>query len=116
MDENKNTREETVILSDDPRFIEHVKKEVERIKQRRLKAKKEPHLKDPSLRLCRTAFDRLEDVGLTDPKKLAEEYGLCLRRMSVQPAAIRSAVMEICGTALHKHAVELAKETDDEAR
>lgn len=106
--------EKTVILSDDPRFIEHVREEVERIKQRRQDAEKA--LKDPGFRLRRSAFDRLEEVGLTDPKKLAEEYGLCLRRMSVQPAALRSAVMEICGVALHKHAVELAKETDDEAR
>ena len=115
MDKNKNTQVKTVILSDDPRFIEHVKKEVERIKERRLDARKSLALKDPTLRLCRTAFDRLQEAGLTDPKKLAEEYGLCLRRMSVQPAAVRSAVMEICGVALHKHAVELAKETDDEA-
>ena len=110
MNENKNTREETVILSDDPRFIEHVKKEVDRIKQRREDAMKD--LKDPSLRPHRTAFDRLEETGLTEPKKLAEEYGLCLRRMSVQPAAIRAAVMEIGGTALYKHAQELAKEEE----
>lgn len=106
--------EKTVILSDDPRFIEHVKKEVERIKQRRKDAAIE--LKDPTLRLRRTAFDRLEEIGLTEPKKLAEEYGLCLRRMSVQPAVIRAAVMEIGGTALYKHAQELAKEAESKEK
>lgn len=108
--------EKTVILSDDPRFIEHVKKEVERIKERRLDTRKSLALKDPTLRLRRTAFDRLEEAGLTDPKRLADEYGLCLRRMSIQPAAIRAAVMEIGGTALYKHAQELAKDAESKEK
>lgn len=111
MNENKNTREETVILSDDPRFIKHIKDTVESLRMRRL-----CDVPPPGFRLCRSAFDRLEEIGLTDPKKLAEEYGLCLRRMSVRPAAIRAAVMEIGGTALYKHAQELAREAEAEAK
>ena len=104
------TKEITVSLSEDKRFLEQVSKVLKRYEDARKEAASK--LTDPAFRLRRMPYDRLEEQDLTLPSAFAKEYELCLRRMSAQPAAIRALVLEIGNTALHAHAVALAKETE----
>lgn len=107
-------KEETMRLSEDPRFIKHIRQqlvaygaEINRIEKEIAKA---------GLHRKRGGYDRLFGAGLTDSKALAGEFERVLARTSIQPATIRMTVAAIGHRALSSYAHELAEEGKEEKK
>lgn len=104
-------KEQTMRLSEDPRFIEHVKKEIAKIRRHihnfeEAAAKKGNHRK-------RDGWDRLCEMALNEPSACAKEYELCLTKQSRLPATVRRVVTHIGANALNSFARALAEENKE---
>ena len=99
-------------LSEDPRFIKHIRQQLEAYRTELNRIEKE--IAKAGLHRKRGGYDRLFGVGLTDSKALAGEFEKVLTRTSVQPATIRMTVAAIGNRALRSYAQELAEEGKEE--
>lgn len=98
-------------LSEDPRFIEHVKKEIAKVRRHisnfeEAAAQKGHHRK-------RGGWDRFCEMALNEPSACAKEYELCLTKQSQLPATVRRLVTHIGANALNNFARELAAENKE---
>ena len=99
-------------LSEDPRFIGHVKKEIGKVRRHisnfeESAAKKGRHRK-------RGGWDRFCEMALNEPSACAKEYELCLMKQSNLPATVRQVVTHIGANALSSFAHALAQEDNQE--
>lgn len=97
-------------LSEDPRFIEHVKKQLAAYRRRYNLASREASKR--GLRLKRSAWERLGEQGLTKPNAFAREFEYCISKRSDLPGTLRMLVNSIGSTALTAFAHELAMENE----
>ena len=91
-------------LSEDPRFIEHVKKEIAKVRR---------HINDFEATVAyrkRNGWDRFCEMALNEPSACAKEYELCLMKQSRLPATVRRVVTHIGANALNSFARALAQE------
>ena len=107
-------QEKTMKLSEDPRFIEHVKKEIGKVRRyisnfEESAAKKGRHRK-------RGGWDRFCEMALNEPSACAKEYELCLTKQSRLPATVRRVVTHIGANALNSFARALAQEGEEEKK
>ena len=104
-------QEQTMRLSEDPRFIEHVKKEIAKVRRHisnfeEAAAKKGHHRK-------RDGWDRFCEMALNEPSACAKEYELCLMKQSQLPSTVRRVVTHIGANALNSFARALAEENKE---
>ena len=99
-------------LSEDPRFIEQVKKQLDAYRRRYNLASKEASKR--GLRLKRNAWERLGEQGLTKPNAFAREFEYCISKRSDLPGTLRMLVNSIGGAALGAYAQALAQEGKEE--
>lgn len=104
-------KEQTMRLSEDPRFIKHVKQILADYRRRynlAVDIAEERHV-----RLKRSAFERLKEMELTKPGAFAREYEACLAKRSDLPGTLRMFVSSLGSQALRNFAGELAKEKEE---
>lgn len=104
--------EKTMRLSEDPRFIEHVKKQIDKVRLyirnfEEAAKKKGNHRK-------RDGWDRFCEMRLNEPSACAREYELCLMKQSGLPATVRRVVTHIGANALNSFARALAQEDKED--
>jgi hypothetical protein len=105
-------QEETTRLSEDPRFIDHVKIEIAKV-QRHVSNFEDTALMRGRHRK-RDGWDRFCDMALNEPSACAKEYELCLVKKSQLPATVRRVVTHIGANALSAYARSLAQENNQE--
>ena len=107
MQEEKTTR-----LSEDPRFIEQVSKQLKDYFLRKGEAAEQ--LAKRGRHFKRGASERLGEMGLLKAEAFAREYELCLVKQSRLPGTLRLFVSSIGGAALGAYAQALAQENNQE--
>ena len=109
---DKDMAEETTRLSEDPRFIEHVGKQLTAYGLRKMEASEQ--LAKKGRHFKRGASERLGEMGLLKPEAFAREYELCLVKQSKLPGTLRLFVSSIGGAALSAYAHAMAQEDNQE--
>lgn len=99
-----DNKEQTMTLSDDPKFIEHVSKTVAEIR------------KWLASHTHRTPYLRLEELGLLDPPVLSAEYERVLRSMSTLPAILRETIRYVGNLSSLRMARELAEDSKNNTK
>ena len=106
-----DNKENTMRLSEDPRFIKHMKQILDDYRRRYNLAV--DNAAERNVRLKRSSFERLKEMELTKPGAFAREYEACLAKRSDLPATLRMFVSSLGSQALRNFAGELAKEKED---
>lgn len=103
--------EKTTRLSEDPRFIEQVSKQLKDYFLRKGEAAEQ--LAKRGRHFKRGASERLGEMGLLKAEAFAREYELCLVKQSRLPGTLRLFVSSLGSQALRNFAGELAKEKEE---